>query len=132
MPRVLWPLHNGRPSVQVQLTAAIGGQQFTRILLADTGAGKRRSPYELLLRDTDCLLGGGTPVGAVRLARAYRGLHPVYQLRVQIPALGFDEYLQVVGISSPPAGLDGSACFPFLSRFNYGNFGRDLYFGLEC
>ncbi len=131
MPRVLWPLHNGRPTVEVELTAAASGLSLTRLLLADTGAGKLNSPFHLLLRDTDCLLCGGLLLGSIKLARAYRGLHPVYRLRVQVPALGFDDYLQAVGISSPPPGLDGNASFPFLSQFTYGNFGLTDHFGLE-
>jgi hypothetical protein len=132
MPRVLWALHNDRPSVWVQLTPATPGLPLTRVLLADTGAGNLNIPFELLLRDTDCLLCGGMPLGTVNLGRAYRGPHAVYRLRVLIPALGFDEYLQVVGIASPPPGFDGTACFSFLSRFTYGNFGHADQFGLEC
>jgi hypothetical protein len=131
MPRALWPLHNYRPSVQVQLVPAGGGQPLARVLLADTGAGNLRSPFEFLLRDTDCLLCGGVPLGTVVLARAYRGPHPAYRIRVQIPALGFDQHLRVVGISSPPVGFDGTACFRFLIQFTYGNFGRADQFGLE-
>jgi hypothetical protein len=131
MPRVLWALHNDRPSVQVELTSATGGQQLTRVLLADTGAGGLNSQFELLLRDADCVLCGGVRLGTVSLGRAYRGPHPIYRVRVRVPALGFDDHLPVVGISSPAAGFDGTACFPFLSRFHYGNFGYTDYFGLE-
>jgi hypothetical protein len=131
MPRVLWALHNDCPSVQVQLTFTTGGQQLTLVLLADTGAGKLTTPFELLLRDGDCRLCGGVSLGTVNLGRAYRGPHPVYRVRVQIPALGFDQHVLVVGISSPPAGFGGTACFRFLSRFHYGNFGYTDFFGLE-
>jgi hypothetical protein len=131
MPRVFWALHNGCPSVEVQLTLAAGSQQLGRVLLADTGAGKLTTTFELLLLDADCLLCGGVALGSVNLGRAYRGPHPVYRLRVQIPAIGFDAHIRVVGIASPPAGFDGTACFPFLSRFHYGNFGYTNFFGLE-
>ena len=61
MPRVLWPLRNGRPCVQVILTLAIGGQPLPRNLVADTGAGSRNSTFQLILEETDCLLCGGNP-----------------------------------------------------------------------
>src|SRR5437879_3109927 len=47
------------------------------------------------------------------------------------PALGFAKYLRVVGVLSVPPGLDGIACFSFLNRFHYGNFGDPGLFGLE-
>jgi hypothetical protein len=37
-----------------------------------------------------------------------------------------------VGVRSVPAGFDGIACFAFLDRFTYGNFGDPGQFGLEC
>ena len=39
--------------------------------------------------------------------------------------------LRVVGVPSVPPGFDGIACFPFLNRFTYGNFGDSGQFGLE-
>jgi hypothetical protein len=68
----------------------------------------------------------------VMLRRAYVGYHPVYVIRVQILTLGFDQDLRVVGMLSPPSGFSGVACFPFLNRFTYGNFGDRGRFGLEC
>jgi hypothetical protein len=50
---------------------------------------------------------------------------------VQLPALGFAQHLRVVGVPSVPAGFDGLACFGFLNRFQYGNFGDPGVFGLE-
>ena len=133
MPRVSWALHHDRPSVEIALTLAAQGQQLgTRRLLADTGAGTENAPFQLLLAHSDCLACGGKPVGGVMLRRAYRGHHPLYLIRVQIPALGFDQDLPAVGILAPPSGFDGVACFPFLNRFTYGNFGNAGEFGLEC
>jgi hypothetical protein len=131
MPRVTWRLHGGRPSVEVNLIHATGGQPVTRTLLADTGAGVATSPFELLLRDGDCQSCGVPPLRYVRLGRAYTGQHPVYRIRPQVPGLGFDQDLLVVGIAAPPAGFDGVACFRFLNRFTYGNFGNVDEFGLE-
>jgi hypothetical protein len=52
-------------------------------------------------------------------------------LRVRIPTLGFDQEVRAAGVPSIPAGFDGIACFAFLDRFTYGNFGDPDQFGLE-
>jgi hypothetical protein len=70
MPRVQWPLHRGRPCVQVFLTSAQGGQPLLRSLLADTGAGSLRLDVELILLETDCLLCPRIPYPPVRLGGA--------------------------------------------------------------
>ena len=132
MPRVHWALRQGRPCVEVVLTLAAGGQPLPRILLADTGAGSRTSAFELILDEDDCLLGGGNPLHSVTLGGAYTGSFPIYGLSVRIPGLGFNQPLPAVGIPSVPAGFDGIACFGFLSRFTYGNFGDPSQFGLEA
>src|SRR5437868_14732726 len=63
MPRVQWPLLHGHPVIEVVLTLVQSGQQTTRTLLADTGAGRAYSPFELILKDSDCLLCGGIHFG---------------------------------------------------------------------
>lgn len=131
MARRLWPLLRGRPQVQILLTLAVGNQTVQRHLLADTGAGTARGGFELLLMDQDCLLAGGIPVQAVVLGGAYTGSYPVYLLRIRIPDLGFDRHLPVVGVPTVPTGFDGIACFRFLNRFHYGNFGDPEQFGLD-
>jgi hypothetical protein len=131
MPRAQWPLHHGRPVVRVILTLAQGFQQVVRTLLADTGAGTSNAGFELLLEENDCLLCGGIPLPGVVLGGAYTGSHPVYLVRVQLPGLSFDHQVPSVGVSSVPAGLDGIACFQFLNRFTYGNFGDPGRFGLQ-
>ena len=93
MPRVQWPLHQGRPCVQVFLTLAQGGQLLPRILLADTGAGSRTDPFQLVLDEDDCLLCGGFPYPSVTLGGAYVGTFPIYDIPVRLPALGFDQRL---------------------------------------
>jgi hypothetical protein len=132
MPRVLWPLRHGRPCVQVVLALAPGGQPHPRTLLADTGAGARAAPFELILDEDDCLLCGGVPLLTVTLGGAYVGSFPIYDLPVRVPALGFDLRLHAVGVPSVPVGFDGIACFGFLNRFTYRNFGDPSQFGLEC
>jgi hypothetical protein len=132
MPRVQWPLAHGRPRVEVVLALALGGQPYPRTLLADTGAGSRTAGIDLILDEDDCLLCGGVRFPSVMLGGAYAGSFPVYELGVQIPALAFDHAVRAVGVTSTPAGFDGIACFAFLDRFTYGNFGDPSQFGLEC
>jgi hypothetical protein len=131
MPRVQWPLHLGRPCIQVVLIPRPAGPALLRTLLADTGAVTRTAGFDLLLADADCRLCGGQAYRSVRLGGAYAGPLPVYNLRVQLPALGFDQGLVAVGIPQPAPGFDGSACFCFLDRFTYGNFGDPTQLGLE-
>jgi hypothetical protein len=108
-----------------------GGQQVVRNLLADTGAGAAHTGIDLLLEDHDCLHADGRLSQTVTLGGSYVGSYPLYALRVQIPVLGFDREVSVVGVSRVPVGFDRLACFPFLNRFTYGNFGDPGQFGLE-
>ncbi len=55
----------------------------------------------------------------------------MYDLRVRLAALGFDQNLRVVGVPRVPPGFDGVACFIFLNRLTFGNFGDPNQFGLE-
>jgi hypothetical protein len=131
MPREEWPHRGGRPCVQIVLTLARGGQPYPRTLLADTGAGSQISGFELILDEDDCVLCGGNPLLPVTLSGAYTGAFPTYLLAVQLPALGFAKNLWVVGVPSISTGFNGLACFGFLNRFHYGNFGNPGVFGLE-
>jgi hypothetical protein len=132
MPRAVWPLRRGRPIIEVVLPAVPSPQPIGRILLADTGAGALHLPIDLILEEDDCLLGGGTPHKAIVLGGAYQGTFPTYVLRVQVAAIGFDRDVRVVGLPAVPTGFDGIACFRFLNRFTYGNFGDPGQFGLEA
>lgn len=132
MPRLLWPLRNGRPCIQIVLTLSQGGQPLPRTLLADTGASSQTGTFELILDEDDCLLCGTSPYLSVTLRGAYAGSFPVYVLPVKLSALGFDQNVRAVGVPSVPFGFDGIACFRFLNRFTYGNFGDPSQFGLEC
>jgi hypothetical protein len=131
MPRVEWPLQNGRPFVQIILTLDADGQPLTRNLLADTGAGSAFDSYELVLLEDDCFLCGGAPLTPIILGGAYRGVFPRYAITVEVPQLHFVKPLTVVGIPTAPPGFDGIACFRFVNRFHYGNFGDSTKFGLE-
>jgi hypothetical protein len=115
--------------VEVALLAATG-IKLSRRLLADTGAGTRKAPFELILSEADCLLCGGNPGQPVVLGGAYAGAFPVYVIRVQIVELSFDRYVRTVSVPSSPPNFDGLACFRFLNRFSYGNFGDADRFGL--
>jgi hypothetical protein len=131
MPRADWPLVLGRPAIQVVLTLAQGGQKLTRTLLADTGAGETFSPFDLLLDETDCVLCDGTFTQTVTLGGAFNGSYPIYLIRVQIPVLQFDHDVLAVGVPNTPPNLEGIACFRFVNRFSYGNFGNSSQFCLE-
>lgn len=130
MARAAWPLVSGRPVIQMELEMS-DGQWTPRTLLADTGAGTLHSEFELMLDEDDCLLSGGRPFQPVRLRGAYTGTFPVYLVHVRVPTVGTDAYLRAVGVDAGPPGLDGIACFRFLSRFNYGNGGDPNAFGLD-
>jgi len=108
-----------------------GGQPFLRVLLADTGAGSQASGIDLILDENDCLMCGGLAGVSVTLGGAFVGSFPLYDLLVQLPALGFAGNLRVVGVPSISATFEGIACFSFLNRFQYGNFGNPGVFGLE-
>jgi hypothetical protein len=117
--------------VEIVLTQAAGGHPLNRQLVADTGPGTSQAGFELLLDEKDCLLCGGLPAHPVVLGGAYSGSFSVYVVRVQIPALGFDQPVRAVAVSACPAGFGGLACFRFLNRFTYRNFGAPDQFGLE-
>src|SRR5262245_44792027 len=130
MPRITWPLHRGRPRISIDVVLA-GGQTRPLELLADTGAGTASSRFELILLESDCRRFGGQDASPVGLGGAYAGTFPLCDVRVCLPALAFDEEVSVVGVPSIPAGFGGLACFRFLNRFDYGNFGNPAQFGLE-
>lgn len=131
MPQALWPLVNDRPVIQVILTNATSNQPLARVLLADTGAGRNASQFDQILAERDCQVAGGTLQSDVVLSGAVRGVFPRYMLRVRIPMLFWDKHIRVVALPVVPDALDGIACFPFLNRFTYGNFGNPGLFGLE-
>lgn len=126
MPRVTWLLEHDRPVVHVQCIETVSGQRETRVLLADTGAGGLYAPFELILRASDCQRYRGLRSSAdVALGGAIMGTYPIYAVRMEIPALSVARRVRVVAVSDTacPAGMDGIACFRFLSAFTYGNFG---------
>ena len=135
MSRVTWPLECNRPIVQVQFVDTASGHKVTRTLLADTGAGSLDAPFELILRASDCQRYVGLQSSDdVALGGAIVGTYPIYAMQVEIPELTVARRVRVVAVPDPacPAGLDGIACFRFLTAFTYGNFGDRQRFGLEA
>jgi hypothetical protein len=131
VPQATWPLTSERPAIRISLIAADSRQPQARTLLADTGAGPRDAPFELLLDEEGCLMFAEATGPFVGLSGAYSGAYRTYVLRVTIPELRFLGLVTVVGIGTPPAGFAGIAGFRFLNRFSYGNFGNPNVFGLE-
>ena len=131
MPRARWPLQNDRPVIEVVLIYSSGGTDVTRALLADSGAGNANAPFEILLEENECLLCGGKPIKAVSVTGAFTGSHLLYLIPIRIPLLGFADVIPAIGVPTLAAAFDGIACFPFLNRFTYGNFGDRNAFGLE-
>ena len=80
MARANWALRRGRPVIQIILTLATNGQALPRTLLADTGAGSRKSGFELILDEDDCLLCNGVPAFPITLSGAYSGSFPRYDI----------------------------------------------------
>ena len=131
MARVEWPLAHDRPAIDIVLTRTQDGRKLARTVLADTGASTAKARFEFILDDGDCLACGEALTQTLTLGGAYSGSFPRYIMRVEIPQLDFDDFLFVIGVPLLPAGLDGIACFCFLNRFTYGNFGDPNQFGLE-
>jgi hypothetical protein len=128
MPPVQWPLRNRRPAIELMIS--LGKRLRRRRLLADTGAGSNESNFELLLRESDCQRSSDILLAQVQLGHAYSGLFNVYLIEVRIAELNFSRFVSVAAVPQVPDGFDGIACFKFLNRFHYGNFGDPDRFGL--
>jgi hypothetical protein len=124
-----WRLRRRRPNIEVRLPLATGRR--IRRLIADTGGASDKAPFELILLDEDCKTVNGIVEGEVSLAGAYSGWFSVYSVKVEIPKLSFLSSVRIAGVSRVPDGFDGIACFRFLNRFHYGNFGDRKSFGLK-
>ena len=134
MPRKSWLLHHGRPAIEIYLTDPFTGFSEQRILLADTGAGARFSPVEIILSQADVArFGVESDVGRVGMSGAIEGEFSIHAVDIEIPALKIARPFDVAGVS--PAvffpGFEGVACFRFLNTLNYGNGGNPAEFALE-
>lgn len=70
-------------------------------------------------------------MGQVLVGGAFSGWFNVYSVEVRMTVLNFRSFVGIVGVPTVPAGFDGIACFKFLNRFHYGNFGNPGTFSLE-
>src|SRR5437899_12887146 len=118
MPRVTWPLWHGRPQIEIEVPVISGMGSKAFRLLADTGGGSMQSPFEVVLNRNDCLAFGGLAIKPVHLSGTLSGPHSVFSIRIGIPQLSFDRYLDVVGAHRVRTGLAGIAAFPLLNRFH--------------
>jgi hypothetical protein len=132
MPQVSWRHVRGRPVIEIML-ASPGGSQALRVLLADTGAGSIRESMELILSEEDGRRFSVGNAGTLRLGRAFTGDFSAFWVSTSVPMLGFAGVCLAVAVPSSllPNQLQGIACFRFLNRFTYGNFGDFDRFGLE-
>ena len=134
MARKSWLLHRNRPNIEVWLREPFTGFSSRRVLLADTGAGDRFFPVDLILSQTDVQqFGTLQDLGQVGMGGAIQGQFSIHAVQIEIPDLNFMRRVNVVGVPAALlfAGFDGFAQFSFLSRFNYGNGGNPAEFGLE-
>ena len=133
MPRAVWGLVRQRPVIQAVLAVPGGAPRATLTLLADTGAGSRDTPFALVLRQSDCRQFRIMRSGDVVLAGAFSGTFQTYAVWVEIPDVGFADFVIAAGVPDAqlPSALDGIATFRFLNSFTYGNFGVANQFGLE-
>ncbi len=133
MPRRSWLLHNDIPVIQIELREPFTGFTATRTLVADTGAGPRFSPFELVLGVADGLRFGTRVLRSARVGGAFNGQFPIRAVTIEIPALNLSRQADalIVPDLSLIDGLDGFACFRFLNAFTYGNFGNPNEFGSE-
>ena len=129
MPPTHWSLRKHRPAIEVVLSTHPIRRSCR--LIADTGAGTIHSALQLVLKKSDCLRSGALHIGESQLTGAYTGTFDVYLVEIQVPSLGFRDFVPAIGVARMPLSFDGIACFKFLNRFHYGNFGDPDSFGLE-
>lgn len=111
MPRVDWPVADGRSIVQTELRMAREWSS-TRTLLADTGAGTLNSLFDIVLSESDCRRCSLRPFGSVALRGAFQGSHPVYMVRLRIVQLDFNRHVRAVADRLSRLAWKGSPAFP--------------------
>lgn len=119
--------------IELSLVSPVNARQARRTLLADTGAGSTLGGMDLVLTEADRRRFSIGVEGALQLGGAFRGSFPTFWIPVSIPVIGFSALCLAVAVPSSqlPRPLHGIACFRFLNRFTYGNFGDNNRFGLE-
>lgn len=133
MPRQTWLLHRDVPVIEVQLFEHFTRSWISCVLLADTGAGPRFSPVEIVLSHGDIARFGMEESGSASVSGALQGRLQIYEVELQIPLLSVSRPVRALSApaSSLLMGLDGIAAFRFLNSFSFGNFGNAGEFGLE-
>lgn len=131
MPIASWELVRNRPAIRLSIVDPTTGRTHPRILLADTGAGTKSAPFEVLMDEDDCLLFADRPGEMFRLTGAYSGNFRAYFLLLRVDEFDLVREISAIGVEHTPAGFDGIAGFRFLRRFTYGNFGDADRFGLS-
>ncbi len=133
VPRQSRPLVNSCPAIEVLLREPFTGATSSRILLADTGAGARFGPADLILSPRDIEPFAISQTGSAGTSGALQGQYPVFLMELEMPALGIFCSVRVLSVPATHffPGFDGIACFRFLNSFTYGNFGNPAEFGLE-
>ncbi len=133
MPRQTWLLQNEVPVIEVLLREPFTGFWSNRTLLADTGAGPRHAPFEIVLSHADIAKFSEQELGSAGVSGAIHGKLLIYKVFLEIPGLGLSQHVRALSApaASLLAGLDGIAAFRFLNLFIYGNFGSPAHFGLE-
>jgi hypothetical protein len=88
---------------------------------------------DLVLTESDRRQFSAGQEGTLRLGSAFTARFLSFWVPISIPALGFRALCIAVAVPSSrfPVQLQGIACFRFLNRFTYGNFGETDQFGLE-
>jgi len=129
--RASWPLRSGRPCIEVVLWRTADGTDYPRVLLADTGAGAADLDVELILAESDCLTCSRRRAGHTSITGAFAGYYSLFEIRVCVPVIGFDQIVIAAGVRSISRNFDGVAGYRFLNRFTFGNFGLRDQFGIE-
>jgi hypothetical protein len=108
-------------------------------MVADTGAGRTLSPFDLILKQSDVrefLLFNHR--FSVRLGGALMGTYPCAWVVGGVRGLPLSPLVAVAVPDGDPAlrriekdSAEGILGMRFLDRFHYGNFGRQGEFGIE-
>ena len=133
MPRQSWLLRDDIPVIEILLRERFSGFTETRVLVADTGAGPRFSPFELVLSVADGIRFGGRVLNSAYVGGAFQGEFPIRAVEIEMPTFKLRRMADALIVPDLGAfgDFDGLAAFRLLNSFTYGNFGNPAEFGLE-
>ncbi len=133
MPRQSWLLRDDVPVIEILLRERFSGFTESRLLVADTGAGPRFSPFELVLSAADGMRFGARVLDSAYVGGAFQGEFPIRAVEIEMPAFNLRRMADALIV--PDLGafgeFDGLAAFCFLNSFTYGNGGNPAEFVLE-